>query len=78
MSRHQHGYLCPFLATILYRPLFPAGLQDDIPYRPRATVFSFYLVVVPLPVHVKGFTTGVHHLLVRPYFSSSVLHVWFV
>ena len=33
--------------------------------------------VLHLLVPVKGFT-GVHHLRARPYFSSSVLHVWLV
>ena len=37
----------------------------------------FWLVVLPLLVRVKG-STGLHHLWVRPNFSSSVLHVWYV
>ena len=56
-----------------YRPL----LQDYIPYRYRAAVCRFESIVQPLLVHVKG-STGVHYLWVRPYFSSSVPHVWFV
>ena len=36
LTHHQHGYPCPFLPTLLYRPLFPAGLQQCIPYRHRA------------------------------------------
>ena len=36
MSRYQHGYPWPFLATLLYRPLLPAGLQDYILYRHKA------------------------------------------
>ena len=31
MSRNQHGYPWPFLATPLYRPLLLAGLQGYIP-----------------------------------------------
>ena len=42
-----------------------------------AAVYRFKVVVLPLLVHVKG-STGVHHLWACPYFSSSVLHVWFV
>ena len=51
--------------------------QGYIPYRHRAAVCWFALVVLPLLGHVKG-STGVYHLWARPYFSSSVLHVWFV
>ena len=77
MSRYQHGYPWPSLATPPYHPLLPAGLQSYIPCQHRAAVCRFELVVLPLPVHMKG-STGVHHLWARPYFSSSVLHVWFV
>ena len=77
MSRHQHGYTWASLATPPYRPLLSAGLQGNIPYRHRAAVCRFELVVLPLLVHVKG-STGVHLLWARPYFSSSVLHVWFI
>ena len=38
MSRHQHGSPWPSLATLLYRPSFPVGLQDYILYRHRAVV----------------------------------------
>ena len=38
VSRHQHGDPWPFHATLLYRPLLPAGLQGYIPYRHRAAV----------------------------------------
>ena len=48
-----------------------------ISYRHWASVCMFELVVLPLHVHVKG-STGEHHLWARPYFSSSVPHVWFV
>ena len=60
MSYHQHGYPWPFLTIPSYRPLLPAGLKCYIPYRHRATVCRFELVVLPLLVHVKG-STGVHH-----------------
>ena len=74
MSHHQHGYPRPFLATPRYRPLLPAGLQGYILYRHRAPVCRFELVVQPLLGHVLG-STGVHHLLARPYFSSSIPHL---
>ena len=77
MSRHQYEYPWSSLATPPYRPLFAAGLQSYIPYRHRAAVCRFMLVVLPLHVYVKG-STGVHHLLARRYFSNSVPHVWFV
>ena len=60
-----------------YRSSLPAGLQDYTPYLHRAAVCRFELVARPLLGHVKG-STGVYHLWARPYFSSSVLHVWFV
>ena len=66
MSRYQHGYPWPF-TTPPYRPLLPAGPQGYIPY----AVCRFELVILPLLVHMKGFT-GVHHLWARPNFFSSV------
>ena len=60
-----------------YRPLLLASLQVYIPYLHRAAVCRFELVVLSLFVNVKG-STGVHHLWVPPYFSSGVLHVWFI
>ena len=77
MSRHQHGYPWPFLATLLDCPLLLAALQGYILYRHRASVCMFQLVILPLLVHVKE-STGVHHLWVLTNFSSSVPHVWFV
>ena len=77
MLCNQCRYPWPFLATLFYRPLLPADLQSYISYWHRAAVCRFYLVVQPLLVHVKD-STGVHHLWVHPYFSSSVPHVWFV
>ena len=77
LSCHQHGYPWPSLATPHNRLLLPAGLQVYIPYRHRAAVCRFELVVLPLLVHVKE-STGAHHLWASPYFSSSVLHVLFV
>ena len=67
MSRYQYGYPWASLATPLYRPLLSAGPQGYIPYRLRAVVYMFVLIVLHLPVHVKG-STGVHHLWARPYF----------
>ena len=48
MSRNQYGYPWPFLATPLYRPSLPAGLQDYILYRNRDALCRFELVVLPL------------------------------
>ena len=73
-SRCQHGSPWPSLATRLNRPSLRGSLRGYILYRHRAVAFRFLLVVLPLLVHVKG-STGVYHLWVRPYFSSSVLHV---
>ena len=77
MSCHQHGYPWPFLATPLYRPSLPAGLQGNILYRYRAAECKFRLVVLSLLDHVKG-STGLCHLWIRPYFSSGVPHICFV
>ena len=66
MSRYQHGYFWPSLATPTCSPLLLAGPQSYIPYRHRATVCRFEVDVLPLLVHVKG-STGVHHLRARPY-----------
>ena len=77
MSHYQHGYPWHSLATPPYRSLLPVGLQGYIPYLHRAAVCRFELVVLHLLVHVKG-STGVHHLRARFYFSSSVLHIYFV
>ena len=38
ISRYQHGYPWPSLATPPYRPTLPAGLHGYIPYRHRAAV----------------------------------------
>ena len=54
MSQPQHGYPWPSVATPPYRPLLPAGPQYYIPYRHRAAVCRFKMVVLPLLVHVKG------------------------
>ena len=77
MPRYHHRYPWPSLANPPYRPLLPAGPQGYIPYLHRAAVCRFKLVFLPLHVNVKG-STGVHHLWPRPYFSSSVPHVWFI
>ena len=68
-------YLSPTIR--LYRPSLPAGLQGNSLYEYRAVVDGFLLVAQPLPVHVKRFT-GILPLWVCPYFSNSVLRVWFV
>ena len=74
---HQHGYPWPSLATPTYRSSLPAGPPGYTPYPHRATVCRFEQVTLLLLGHLKG-SIGVHHLWARPYFSSSVLHVWFV
>ena len=38
MSRHQHGYPRPSLATPPYRPFLLAGPKGYIPYQHRAAV----------------------------------------
>ena len=77
MSCHQHGYPWPSLATSPYRSSPLAGLQGYIPYPHIAAGCMFELVVLLLRGHMWG-SIGVHHLWVRPCFSSSVLHVWFI
>ena len=47
----NHGYPWPSLTTLPYRPLFSADPQGYIPYRHRAAVCRFKLVVLPLHVH---------------------------
>ena len=77
ISCHQHRSPWPSSATRLYRPSFPVSLHGYILYQHRTVVYRFYQVVLTLLVHLKG-STGVCSLWVRPHFSSSVLHVWFV
>ena len=60
MSRYQHRYSRPSLATPTYRLLLLADPQGYILYQHRAAVCGFELDVLPLLVHVKG-STGVHH-----------------
>ena len=77
MSCHEHGYPWPSLATSPYHSSPLAGLQGYFPYPHIAAVCMFELVVLLLLGHMRG-SIRVHHLWVRPCFSSSVLHVWFV
>ena len=77
LSSHQHGYPWPSLATSPKRSLLLAGPQGYTPYPQRATVCRFELIALLLLSHVKG-SIEEHHLWARPYFSNSVLHVWFV
>ena len=58
-----------------YLPL--VGLLDYIPHPHIVAECMFVLVVLLLLGHMSG-SIRVHHLWVRPCFSSSVLHVWFV
>ena len=76
LSRHQHGYPWPSLATPPYRSSLLEGPQSYIPYPHIAAVCRFELVAQILLGHVSG-SIGEHHLWSRPCFSSSVLHVWF-
>ena len=77
MSCRQHRYPWHSLATSPYYSPLLAGLQGYIPYPHIAAVCMFVLVVLLLLGHMRG-SIGVHHWWVRPCFSSSVLHVWFV
>ena len=54
MSRCQHRSPWPSLATRLYPPSLPGGLQCYILYLHRAVVYRSELVLLPLLVHVKG------------------------
>ena len=65
----------PSLATSPYRSSPRAGLQDNILYPHIVAGCMFVMVVLRLHGHVWG-SIRVHHLWVRPCFSSSVLHVW--
>ena len=51
------------LTTPPYRPLLPAGPQGYTPYRHRAAVCRFELVILPLHVHVKGSTIYFSYLM---------------
>ena len=73
MSRCQQGSPRLSLATRLYRPLFPGGLQSYVPYRHKAVVFRFQLVVLPLVVHVAGPQDYVAYELVLT--SPAVCHM---
>ena len=77
MSLCEHESSWPSLTTRLYRPLLPGGLPGYILYQRRAVICRFLQVVLPLLVHVKG-STELCYLWVRPYFSNSVPHVWFI
>ena len=71
ISRWNHGYPWPSLATPPYRTSLQAGLQDNIPYPHIAAECMFVLVVLLLHGHVWG-SIRVHFLWVRPCFSRSV------
>ena len=77
MSCRQHGYPWPSLATSPYRSSLLARPQSYISYTHRAAVCRFELVILLLLGHMRE-SIGLHHLWACPYFSSSVLHVWFV
>ena len=77
MSRRQHGYPWPSLATSPYHSSPPAGLQGYILCPHIVAVCKFVLVVLLLHIHMWG-STEVHRLWARPCFSSSVPRVWFV
>ena len=77
MSRYQHGYFLLSLATPPNCLLLLGSPQGYILYQHRTAVYRFELGVMPLLVHVKG-STRIHHSWARPYFFSSVPHVWFL
>ena len=72
-----HDFPSPSLATHYYRPSLQPDLPGNILYRHIIAVDKFELVIQPLLDYVNRFI-GVNHLGIRPYFSSIVLHVWFV
>ena len=74
-SLHHHHHHVVLVAQISLTP--QAGLLDNIPYPHIVAECMFVLIVLLLHGHVWG-STRVNHLWVRPCFSSSVLHVWFV
>ena len=76
-SCRQHRYPWPSLSTSPYHSSLLAGLQGYIPYPHITDVCIFELVVLLLLGHMRG-SKGEHHWWVRPWFSSSVLRVWFV
>ena len=58
---HYHGTLLALISLTLSRhpslsSISPGGLQGYNLYRLRAVVYGFNLVVLPLHVHLKGFT----------------------
>ena len=71
MSRYQYGYPWPSFATTPYRPLLPACPPGYIPCRHWAAVCRLKLAVLPLR------SNGAHQFGACPYFSTSVLRVWF-
>ena len=77
VTNHHHGYPWPSLTTFPYRSSPQSGLHHNILYPHIVAECMFVLVVLLLHGHVWG-SIRVHHLWVRPCFSSSVLHVWFV
>ena len=77
VSCPKHGYPWSSLATSIYCASPLAALQVYIQYPHIAAVCIFELVVLLLLSHMWG-SIGVHHLWARPWFSRSVLHVWFV
>ena len=72
---HHHHHVAPpaRISLTLARHTSLSSIAYIL-YPHRAVVYRFLLVVLPLLSHVKG-STGVCHLLVRTYFSRSVLHV---
>ena len=60
MSRHQHGFSWTSTATLLYCSSLLVGLQGYFLYWHKTVVCTFEVVVLPLLVHVKGYTKVCH------------------
>ena len=78
VEQQQSSSSCCAISTDILDPFSPPfSIQHCFRQVFRAAVCRSLLVVLPLLVHVKG-SIRVHHLWVRPYFSSCVPHVLFV
>ena len=79
-NHHHHHHVLPStrISLTLSRHLSLSFIASSYtPYPHRAAVCRFELIILLSLGHEKG-STGVHFLWARPYFFSSVLHIWFV